>query len=130
MDLKTESCEERGQQLLGLSLAVFLLLLTSFVNLCHTCHLRSLLYRSPIAGRLLPAENGSEGDAQAETDEPCLACMFLKAASTVQISPFFIVFLAATLVCYLYYLRAGLFSPIQAFSSLQSRAPPLSFAQV
>ncbi len=109
---------------MGLALALFVLLVTSSVPLCHTCHHhRPVLPGTGISPETtLPAYPSV--DSEVEADRPCLACMFLNAINASQISLFILVFAVGRILGLRGRSREeGIIAHFVAFA-LQTRGPP------
>lgn len=113
---------------MGLAMALCVLLLTSSINLCHTCHHRS--HAGP-GTSISPGNTPSTDiplDSELEADRPCLACFFLNHVNTAQISLFLILLLIGQLLCLVHPFPGERFIPSHAGSALRTRASPAYLA--
>ncbi|MHC1742487.1 MAG: hypothetical protein AB9873_05585 [Syntrophobacteraceae bacterium] len=113
---------------LGFALALFILLLTSSINLCHTCHLHSLDSTSPAKAWAAPSVADTPAIPESETDWPCLACMFLNAINAAQISLFFFLFAVGRILCHRHQTPGERIIPAYIGTAFQTRAPPVFMA--
>lgn len=115
------------RQFLGLLLSTFILLLTSVMPLCHTCHLHCAWHAGRAVSGVLHISRNHAGGEQADTDGPCLACMFLNAINATQVPPLFFLLSGLTKLFSLPFPRAEVFRAEHVFSAFSPRAPPHPF---
>ncbi|MDR3555699.1 MAG: hypothetical protein P4L55_13155 [Syntrophobacteraceae bacterium] len=108
----------------SLLLSALLFLLTCFMPLCHTCDLLCMEDQEPtVSGALFIAGRhaGSEG---ADTDGPCLACLFLKAINATRATLFFFLLTALIRLLFLPFPKAAFPGWRDLFSAFPARGPP------
>jgi hypothetical protein len=111
----------------SLLLSALLFLLTCFMPLCHTCDLLCMEDQAPtVSGTPCIAESHG-GNAGAETDGPCLACLFLKAINATRATPFFFLLTALIRLFFLPFPNTAYPARRDIFSAFPARGPPQPF---
>ncbi len=112
------------QQVFSLLLAVFILILTSLVHICHTCHPHIASGSTPAGSDTIQRDDALSAGKKVEAEGPCLACLFLNALNTSQISIYFVLSSIVVILHLLAPPQAEPFISGRIATPLQSRAPP------
>ncbi len=124
MRLNEKTYKDKMRVPLGLALALFILLVTSSVPLCHTCHHHRLALPGTVVSPGATPSVYPSADSEVEADRPCLACLFLNAINASQISFFLLVITLGRILGLRGQAPGEGIIPRFAGFTLQTRGPP------